>query len=232
MSRSIFIRLLFTALLVTAACSWGAEFHVELGAGTTDYRTRSDGIWYQLGMPHRLELNGRAYKIGVTGDAYAADDWRAAWHVDYVNLGHLRAQCACTTIDALYDNRSHRLLASAAYVPVANFVGHGGTQGILLSLAPYVQRGTWRVGTELGLFPYRPNWQETVYGWHVQPGPLVDAHLATPRAWQLGGVAGAFITHGRASLSYEFFYLPTRFDDRHPPALWTGAHVLMVSYQL
>lgn len=229
MKKSL-VKVLIAIAAILPAYVWSSEFHVELGAGSTQYTARADGIWYQLGMSHHLELNGRAYKFGVTGDAYASDDWGVTWHADYVNLGHIRSDCACTTIDAYYDMKAH-VLAHNGYVPVAEYSGHGGAQGILLSLAPYVQRGNWRIGVEAGLFPYRPDWHETVYGWHIEPGPTVTSRGATPYTWQWGKMFGAFVKHDRFTVSYELYRLPTRFDDKHLPAQWTGAHMLMVSYE-
>lgn len=219
--------------LAVSAGAYGSDVHLELGAVMTRYGIQSDGIWYQLGMPHRLELNGRAFELGATGDAYASDNWGVAWHADYVNLGQLRSQCSCTTIDADYSTQTRSLVGRHGYVPVANYAGHGSVQGLKFSLAPYMQLGSWRVGAEAGLFPYRPDWQMTVSGWHVSPdGPFKTGSHNTPHTLQLGKMFGAFVQRDRLTVSYEFYRLPTRFDATHNPALFTGAHMLMVSYEL
>lgn len=219
--------------LALSAAAHGSDVHVELGAGQTKYGLQSDGIWYQIGMPHRINSNGRAYKIGLTGDAYANDDWGVAWHADYMNLGHLRSECNCTTVDQLYNTKTHSIIPGKSYIPIAKYSGHGGVQGVLLSLAPYLQVGDWRIGAEAGLFPYRPTWKMTVYDWPASHnGPFITGQHNALHTWQLGKVVGAFVQNGRFTASYEFYRLPTRFDDTHNPGLWTGAHVLMVSYEL
>jgi hypothetical protein len=48
----------------------------------------------------------------------------------------------------------------------------------------------------------------------------------------MGTVWGVFVKRQKLTVSYEFYRLPTRYGATDNPALWTGAHVLMVSYEL
>ncbi|MFM0348015.1 hypothetical protein, partial [Paraburkholderia sp. RL17-347-BIC-D] len=88
------------------------------------------------------------------------------------------------------------------------------------------------IGAEAGLYPYRPNWDVTVYNWAPGPGvPTSTIHADTPHAWQLGKVVGVSVGRSPLSLTYQHYWLPTRYDSMHSPAIWSGADVLMVKYR-
>lgn len=204
--------------------------NLELGIGQSSYTIRSDGTWYQLGNPHAIDRQSPAFKIGLTGNLWD-DKLGADWHIDYANLGHLRSTCECTTLDSLYDMKAHRMLVPAPY-PTAKYVGSGVADGIKLAISPYVHAGSWKIGGEVGLFPYRPGWDETVYHWSTSlNGPFVSGSHDTPKAIQLGGVIGMFVQRDRLTFLLEAYRLPTRFDASHSPALWTWADMAMLTYQ-
>ncbi|MBB3004347.1 hypothetical protein FHX57_006729 [Paraburkholderia tropica] len=206
--------------------------HLELGAGVSWYQTLSDGVWYQQGMQHSLGLSAPVLMGGFTGPLWKRESWGIDWHADYVSLGHVSSQCECTPDDANYSTQTHSLVANQNPVPNANFVGNGNAQGIELTLEPYVLYRGWRFGLEGGIFPYRPSWDETIYGWQgdmsVAPKTLT-AH--TPRSIQLGEVVGLNVGRGPLTVALQHYFLPTRFDAQHSPAIWSGATVLMVKYR-
>jgi hypothetical protein len=205
--------------------------HLELGAGVSRYRPMGDGTWYQAGMPHSLGLSAPVLSAGFTGPVWRRESWGVDWHVDYVNLGHVHSSCSCTTDDN-YDAKSHRELSNPPPAPNADFIGNGNAQGVALTLEPYYLYRGWRIGVEVGLYPYRPSWSETVYGWTPSwsvPGRTVVVN--TPHAWQIGKVVGLSVGRGPLSIEYQHYWLPTRYTDESPPAIWGAADVLMVKYR-
>lgn len=84
--------------------------NLEAGAGQSRYDIVSNGTWYQTGVAgNHLQTNTRAFKVGLVGD-YPLSAWSGvAAHADYVNMGHARAACDCTTVDADYDAATHSI---------------------------------------------------------------------------------------------------------------------------
>jgi hypothetical protein len=117
-------------------------------------------------------------------------------------------------------------------MPNAEYDGVGGAQGVKFSANGYRFFGGWKMGIISGLFPYRPQWRESVYGWALSyDQPRIDGIHRTPLTWRLGEMVGISMQHGAILLSMEHYWLPTQFDDKHVPALWTQADMFMVSYQ-
>lgn len=207
--------------------------HVEMGAGAARYSAQPDNTWYQQGMQHDLGLSAPVLMLGLTGPIYTRESWGVDWHIDYVSLGHVSSQCECTPVDADYSTATHSLIKPMPVnVPNANFVGNGNAQGVALTVEPYFRYRKWRFGVEAGLFPYRPDWAVTVYNWSDEPGQTPQTlHVETPHARQIGKVVGASISRGPFSLAYEHYFLPTRYDSTHSPAIWSGADVLLARYR-
>jgi hypothetical protein len=223
--------------LCTLACApfavYAYDVHTEIGVGINQYAPQSDGIWYQLGMPHKLGLQGRAYMIGLTGSIWREDPYGIDWHTDYVNLGHIRSTCWCTPLDANYDVRTHALIPHPAPVPNAQYTGAGSVQGVKFMAEGYRTLGDWKIGMDAGLFPYRPQWRESVYGWAMSYDvPRRNGVHATPYTWQLGKMVGLTLSKGRMSISYAHFVLPTRFDSTHDPALWVASDAIFITWRL
>ncbi|MDR5758208.1 hypothetical protein [Caballeronia sp. LZ035] len=205
----------------------------EAGVSSTNYGTQGDGTWYQQGLPHVLNLHTYGFSAGVTGTLYSRGSYGMDWHVDYVNLGHVSSSCDCTPIDANYSVPRQALIKQPGYnAPLATFVGNGNAQGIALTLEPWIMYGGTRFGIEAGLFPYRPSWDVSVYNWQVTEGaaPRTLA-VSTPHGLQLGQVVGVSIGRGNATLSLKHYFLPTKFDETHTPALWKGANVVEFKYR-
>ncbi len=216
--------LLFLAAMPTYAVT------VEAGVGTTRYTLQPDGTWYQRGMPYKIQSSGMGYLVGLRGSAIRRDTFGIDWHADYVNLGAITSFCRCTTVDADYDMKAHRLMK--ANTPIADYSGHGSAHGFKLSLAPYVRVAGWDVGVEAGVFIHRPNWNEKVYSWTDGHGSSpVDGRHDTPQHWTASKMIGVFIRQDRLTVSYSYYRLPTRYRPTiDNPALWTGAYILMFSY--
>jgi hypothetical protein len=230
---SVFAMIALASITVAARADSIADYvHLELGAGVSRYDTQGDGTWYQEGMQHDLGLSAPVLLGGLTGPLYTRESWGIDWHIDYVSLGHVSSQCECTPIDANYSTTTHSLIANPVLVPNADFVGNGSAQGVALTVEPYFRYRGWRVGAEAGLFPYRPDWDVTVTGWVVQPGNAPQTVYAdTPHGIQLGKVAGLSVGRGAFSVAYQHYFLPTRFDMQHSPAIWKGADVILLKYR-
>jgi len=218
---------LLTALAVALVTTSAHAVDFELGAGVSTYQAQGDGTWYQQGMPHNLGLSAPVLMAGFAGALYASNNWGVDWHVNYVSLGHVSSDCTCTPIDENYSTKLHQKL-NLYDVPDARFVGNGNAQGVKFTLEPYFKYKGWRFGVEGGLFPYRPSWVVQVSDWAVGGTPTTLT-VGTPHAIQLGGVVGASVSRGNFALSYQHYFLPTKFDAAHSPAIWKGADVLMMT---
>ena len=201
----------------------------EVGAGVDHYSIVSNGTWYQTGVPdYSLTQNGRPYLVGLTGDHMVTDRIGLAWHADYVNLGHARSYCYCTTIDADYNRITHALAPGA---PMALYSGDGMVQGIKLSGAPYYTIGPYKVGAEFGLLYYRPTWVESVYGWPwVGHNVYINGVYHTPDNPLWGPYFGAFVKRGHWTVSYGYYWIPVHPNQYNVPPLYTGSQALILSY--
>lgn len=223
------MKLLPLLLLMAPLAAHAVSF--EAGVSQTNYDGLSDGLWFQQGMHHALNTKSTGFTIGVRDSLIDRGRWGIDWHADYANLGHVSSFCDCTPIDSNYDTRTHSLIANPVPVANAQFVGSGSAQGVAFTLEPWIRVQGWRVGVEGGLFPYRPAWDETIYNWQVQPGVSQTLHANTPHALQLGYVAGVNVGRGNMTVGLKHYWLPTRFDSQHYPALWKGATVVEVKYK-
>jgi hypothetical protein len=70
------------------------------------------------------------------------------------------------------------------------------------------------------LFADRPAWNEKIYAsqgdTHVAPQTLISG---TPHTIQLGTVVGVLIGRKHLSVPLQRFWLPTKFDSGHSPAI-------------
>ncbi|WWQ12958.1 hypothetical protein PQ43W_12 [Ralstonia phage PQ43W] len=216
------------ALLAFAASAHAYEF--EIGAGQGQFQTRGDGIWYQEGAPHyALGLHDNAFSIGARQELYRQGDFGVRVRAEYVFLGRIAADCTCTPMDQNYDAANKRIVQNFD-VPLARFVGRGDAQGIALTIEPYVEYRGWHFGVEGGLFPYRPNFTETIYGWQGYPGMAPhDISVGSGHAPQLGSVVGVRIERGDFAVSLRHYWLPMR-DSSYPP-IYRATNVVMLTYR-
>lgn len=216
---------------IVCAAKASASIRPEVGAGLSNYSIVPDGAWYQLGAPgDKLQTHGRAVSVGVVGDRQFLDYFGVAFHADYVNLGHARSYCNCTSVDADYDHATRKIAAGS---PMAVFSGDGLVQGIKLSIAPYVTVKGWKLGYERGLYFYRPQFVDSVYGWSATGAPpYQNLILSTPTGIRRARMFGFFVARGRFTVSYESYRMPVNWATEANPPLWTGAHLLLLSYAL
>lgn len=202
--------------------------HWELGAGVSWYKLAEVGRWYQPGAPvNQLGMSAPVITVGFTGPLYTREKWGVDWHVDYVNLGRVSADCVCTS-DENYNTSARTFVVQDGTEPLARYQGAGRAQGIALTLEPYVAWRGFRFAVEGGLFPYRPQWDETVNNVANLGTYTVYAH--TPNNVQIGKVVGVSVGKGPWRVAYRHYVLPTKYDDTHYPAIYKGADSLEVRY--
>ncbi|MDQ7977152.1 hypothetical protein QYH69_07815 [Paraburkholderia sp. SARCC-3016] len=210
------------ALSLSSGAHAESFFEVEAGLGVTHFDI-PDGRWNQQGSPQSaLHVDFPAFKIGTNFRVYEGEKFGVRAHVDYVNLGHLSARCECTE-DRNYDLATKKVLDPS--IPTANLSGSGNAQGVALTLEPYFLYRGWHIGVEAGLFPYRPSYSVSAF-WHLDGSTHT---YDTPHTLQWGQVVGLNVQRGNFGISYQYYRLPTRYDDEHNPAMYKGAHVLMLT---
>ena len=217
---------------------------VEVGAGVAQSSTKGDGIWYQEGLPHTLNLRSPAFLIGVTGDLTP----HLAWHVDAVSLGSYSVDSWDTTADADYSPASHQCLRNCTNL--AHFMGSGRVYGIAAMLEAHTQ-GRWQVGVEAGPFLYHSSWSVQVpnyfaaAGWPANTTPAQVAPWGwmpggiqrSKSSWHPGAVIGITGRYRNFAISVRRYFdglgWPMRYangsSDGWPP-LWKGQTVLMIIY--
>lgn len=205
--------LLLIALLpsIAQAESW---FQFEAGLGVAKSIDMGDGIWIQKGAPNNRErLTTPAFLAGFTGDITD----HLAWHADYVYFGTVSASVDGVPDDD-YDPQTHRV----THVPprYSPFNGQGHTQGVALTLEPYITYGGWRFGVEAGAWLHWETWHESLYAldnqWH---------DLSHKTEMRVSFVGGASISRNDFSLSYRYY--KSAGDGNPYPGLVTGTHMLM-----
>lgn len=213
--------------LLGATAVHANDWHMEIGAGQAAYRTYGDGIWYQLGMPHYLDAQGKLYLLGITNSI--SDRWD--WHVDYVNFGKASASCWCTSDDN-YNYRSHAIIDPNYPVKPIRFNGAGNVQGIQFKTDYWMKAGSVEIAPVAGVMVYRNTWRETVYNWtstewHI---PITDAKEAS-RKLRLGGVIGLAVKEGRFTVRAEEVLMKPEPMTGVPP-LWRNVVTAYLTYEL
>jgi hypothetical protein len=234
------IRYLLMALLLAVPVSAWAHVQLELGAGVSHAGIRSNGTWYQQGLPYTLKTESPALEINLR--------WQIKPNLDLVtgvvDLGRYSS-------DSL-DNPSDAAYAAHVSLPLAHYVGSGRLWGLQV-LLEHRWGDRWQVGVKGGLILYRESWRmdvpdwypsdpvgvptwytprETVGGYHI--GPIVPIHTVDQR-WAVGAIVGVTLSHRDwpVALSLEYVKDGAKFSG-HPggwPPLWTDHLVALVSYR-
>jgi hypothetical protein len=211
----------------------GHAASVEVGAGVAQARTQGNGVWYQEGFQHSLNLHSPAFLLGVTGDLTPD----IAWHVDAISLGSYSVDSQDTPNDANYSGSGYRGNA----LPLAHYMGSGSVYGIAATIQAHTQ-GKWQFGVQAGPFLYHSDWTLAVPNWYpsaetapgvfVQTGPISPINVSQSQ-WALGYTVAASLKHGPLSLVLSYYADGHGFSghgaDPWPP-LWKGQTVLMILY--
>lgn len=209
---------------------------IEIGAGASYAQTFQDGIWYQEGFPHTLNLRSPIFLIGVT-DAITPN---LRWHVNWVHLGRYGMTALATSHDNHY-NPTNSTHCNGPCLPLLHFAGSGTVSGIAATLEAHTT-GQWQFGVEAGPFLYRESWTVQIPDWYpvtqispaefVQSGPIQPVYSSQVQ-WVLGGVLGFSARQGNWTFSFRRYFdskgFPGHGDDRWPP-LWKNHTAAMVTY--
>ena len=196
---------------------------LEFGYGLQWSKNMGDGTWYQQGGPHTLNINGKAWLLGLSGDLYQAGAWSARWHASYVYYGGLNAGCTCTARDEDYDPVHHVRLRQPPEAPMGVFNGQGHVQGVPVTLdIGYTLNGV-RFAIEGGIWAYWQTWHESA---QVLGQNINASHKTTV---QFAPVVGARIENATTSLSYRYYRMRPLWNPY--PGVANGTHMLMLTYK-
>lgn len=196
----------------------------EIGAGVARYTPMRDGIWYQEGFPHKLQLTAPALQIGVAGNLLPHLDW----HADYVYLGQVRSDAIATT------DENYNLTTKSCNGTCTNrdrLIGYGSVHGIKLSLEPYfIWRGI-RFAIEGGIFAFKPFYHVTGTTNPVENNyqPMAMGDVTHRSKIQFSPMLGASIGYKNAELSYQYFN--TRAWGDQWDTVYNRTHVLQIRYR-
>lgn len=225
MKRTIIAAALALASISAHAQSW---LQFEGAVGVNAYQV-TDGTWNQEGAAYNhVKTVFPAAQLGARFNVWQRGDYGVTLHTDLVYLGRVSSDCWCTESDADYNLGTKHTTPGAQ---TAHFVGHGNAIGVALTVEPYYTMGAWRFGVEGGLFPYRPQWDETVsnYVWNpAYPATTVCAH--TTNSLQLGFLVGASVERGAFGVSLRHYFLQPFGTLGGTPPIYNTSTVLMVTY--
>lgn len=227
--RRICVTIAPVAFALMTAHAANAQPKIEVGVGVSQFTTREDGLWYQEGFSHKLDMRSPSISIGLTGDVNSWLSWRAS----YVYLGNARSSADAVPDATDYPNGVGGYNASTkscngACGPMRKFVGRGNLQGVYFTLEPHVTWNGWRFGIEAGPFLYRATWNVDIYNTDGAPQwAAYEAMSYKPRI-ELGMVAGASVSRGHYSVAYQWFHAPTKWNP--VPAIWNNVHMITLRY--
>ena len=225
---------LLAVALLAVTCPPAKAAHIEVGLGYSQARTQGNGVWYQQGFQHTLDLQSPILLLGVT----APVNQHLSWHIDAVDLGSYSVNSQDTPNDANYSGNGY----TGNALPLANYIGSGSVYGLAATLQAHTS-GAWQFGVQAGPFAYHEQWSLAVPNWYpsqqVAKGGFRVLGPVTPLAysqsqWALGYVAGVTLKHGRFGFALDYFADGHGFAghgaDPWVP-LWKGQTVAMVTYK-
>lgn len=211
------------ALIVAGLLCPAHAAQLELGLGITQATPVGNGGWYQLGLPHHLDLRSSTWSVGLVHDL--APQWRG--RVQYVNLGMYRSDAMAADRDEDYSPAAHACLPGCN---VARYIGNGSANGIVIAAERLFDFGAWRLGIEAGPYLYRPIWRVTVEGWKAakdQPGQTIQHN--NPEHLKIGAVVGFSVGQGAWSLSLRHYW--NKCTPSTYACLWREVDTLSVLYR-
>lgn len=218
-------------------------FQLEAGLGGAAYQHGPDGLWYQDGFQHTLDLAAPAVEVGLTGDIFQHGEWGVSWHLDWAWLGTIHTDAMVPSAntnttsgkwvgpDLIGVNQADP--CSGPCRNLSRFIGSGHDQGFMLTIEPHYDFRGWRFGVEAGPYLHRSTWSEDVVNWVPVAGAAPrNIHVEYKPEWLVGYVVGASVSRGNFSVAYQYFQNRTKGSMSNPyPAIWQGTHVLMAKYR-
>jgi hypothetical protein len=208
------------ALMLFSAVARAVDF--EVGGGIAHYTTRGDMMWYQEGLPHKLDLNAPVIEAGLSGNVVQQGRWGLDWRALWVYVGNVSSS-AIATYDDNYDKRTKSCIGQCKALDL--YTGNGHMNGLRLTLEPNYTWNGWKFGAETGVYIYRPTWHAHTYD--------KDGSWHTPKDYQapiqFAPVVGASVSRGPWSLAYMHYFSKTNRDPYY--AIWKATDTLTLRYR-
>lgn len=202
------MRYLFLLLL----CSSTAWAGVEVGIGDTFMRAQQDGVYYQNGFPHRLNMHSPAVDL-----AYA--NYVLPWmryRVGYQYLGRVTSNAWVVNSDWAYGAYGAGAMQHVAGLKMYNMTGVGTVQELYVTLAPEYKFEDYAFFIEAGPTLYKPTWKVT---W-IQQGQVFNYAWHNSQI-EVGVMASIGVRYNHTSLVLTMQpWIKTHGDEY--PALYNG----------
>lgn len=211
-------RLLLYLFLLVAPVAHAVD--LEIGAGVAHYTPRGDMMWYQEGLPHKLDLTAPALEIGLADTFWQSGAWSVDWRASYVYIGSMHSD-AIATDDANYDKGTKSCIGVCTEQDRYMTTGH--MSGLRLTLQPTYTYNGWRFGIEGGAYIYKPTFHANVYR------PDYVGHVSYDSGWQVAPVVGASIGRGPWSLAYLHYFSKTLHDPTY--AFWRATDAVTLRFR-
>ena len=199
-------------LLFLLIPSLSFAFQPEISLGYSSFQKPSNGLWYQEGLPYKLNLTSGSIGLGLKLDLGE----RLKLHLGYKYLGSISSDAQASASDANY---AAWKAGTATLWPTSHFTGKGDLQGIY-SLASYDWTHLYITG---GVWVHRSSWTETIPDWRYDVNntgtPSAPQYLqvkcnSKPRIDPVGGL-GYKLTK---NLSIEYTIWKARNTAQYPLA--------------
>ena len=187
--------LFLTLILLFASSAQAAD--IELGIGHTTFNPSDNGVWWQQGLDHHLNMDDNSINLGLTD--YLTDSIR--WHAGYMHLGKT-STWAIATSDANFTG-SGCATNPCAYSDV--YIGSGEVQGVYLTAAPEYNWGNVKLIAEGGLWFYKADFNMVV----IRPVGLNSSQVIWNQnkqdAIQIRPVFGLGVEYNKVQLMLDMY---------------------------
>jgi hypothetical protein len=186
----------FIAGLLLALCGPVMALDYEVSIGNTQFTPTPNGIWWQNGFAHQLDMNSQSYSLGITDRFNNGLRWRAA----YTRLGNTYSNTMAVS-DANY-NGVDGCRQPCTETPWA-VKGEGSIRGYSFTLAPEIYLGYGFKGfLEGGLFLFLPKFMASCG--RTMSGPMYDC-IEWNNGWQVGPQIGVGIEYSKTQLVWTTY---------------------------
>jgi hypothetical protein len=143
----------------------------------------------------------------------------------------VNTQSYATPSDENYNTQEKR--CNGKCWPLANFVGGGHDQGLILAVEPFYAAGDWRIGVSAGPYIHKSTWKVNVYDWRPAPDAAPQTiSVRNEDRWAVGRFYGVSVGRKNLTISYQYFYNQDRILDHDTyGAVWSSVHMVMVKYK-
>lgn len=203
MKHIIFIAIAFFSMAANA-------LDLELSVGTTKFGQTDNGIWYQNGFDHTLDLQSPSYSIGVS--TYLTSGMRG--RLEYTYLGNTSIK-ARGVADANYNGVDG---CNGSCWNINHYHTSGSVRGFSATLAPeWSVGGGYKVFIEGGLFVFLPKFV-------AQAGETeaVVWQNEYREGWQTGLQLGGGVQHGNTQFVLTAYNVDAKTPDENAIPNWQG----------